>query len=161
MPCKTFWNEVPKPFQISAYVILVVLAAFGFGLLFGWIIVWLWNWLMPMIFGLPTITFWQGVGIFVLAKILFGGVSAHNDRSDDKKSKKKKREWSFEFDSDKKEANFEWSSDKMKHKSERWEHYDEWWKAEGKASFERFAEDADALDETDVEAEMDESKNND
>lgn len=32
----------------------------------------LWNWLMPLIFGLPTLTFWQAVGMNFLASILFG-----------------------------------------------------------------------------------------
>ena len=33
----------------------------------------LWNWLMPAVFGLGTIGFWQAAGIFVLSRILFGG----------------------------------------------------------------------------------------
>lgn len=33
----------------------------------------LWNWLMPLIFGLTVITFWQALGILALSKILFGG----------------------------------------------------------------------------------------
>lgn len=32
----------------------------------------LWNWLMPAVFGLRAITFWQALGIFVLSQILFG-----------------------------------------------------------------------------------------
>ncbi|MBK9190473.1 MAG: hypothetical protein IPM77_02660 [Crocinitomicaceae bacterium] len=35
-------------------------------------VMYLWNWLMPEIFGLTTITFWQALGILVLSKILFG-----------------------------------------------------------------------------------------
>jgi hypothetical protein len=33
---------------------------------------WLWNWLMPVLFGLHAINFWQALGIVVLSKILFG-----------------------------------------------------------------------------------------
>lgn len=33
----------------------------------------LWNWLMPELFGLTEINFWQALGILILAKILFGG----------------------------------------------------------------------------------------
>ncbi|MBI3136344.1 MAG: hypothetical protein HYZ14_16835 [Bacteroidetes bacterium] len=33
----------------------------------------LWNWLMPVLFGLSVITFWQALGVLVLSKILFGG----------------------------------------------------------------------------------------
>lgn len=32
----------------------------------------LWNWLMPALFGLGTLTFLQAGGIFLLAKLLFG-----------------------------------------------------------------------------------------
>ena len=35
----------------------------------------LWNWLMPLIFSLPTSTFWQAVGLNFLASILFGKTS--------------------------------------------------------------------------------------
>ncbi len=33
----------------------------------------LWNWLMPLIFNLGELTFWQAAGILVLSKILFSG----------------------------------------------------------------------------------------
>ncbi|MDR3058060.1 MAG: hypothetical protein ACK5KL_21400 [Dysgonomonas sp.] len=39
----------------------------------GAVVMLLWNWLMPVIFGLITINFWQALGIFILARILFGG----------------------------------------------------------------------------------------
>lgn len=32
----------------------------------------LWNWLIPGIFGLATINFWQALGLFALARLLFG-----------------------------------------------------------------------------------------
>jgi hypothetical protein len=40
---------------------------------FGFIVMSLWNWLAPAVFGLRTISFWQALGILVLSKILFGG----------------------------------------------------------------------------------------
>jgi Ca2+/H+ antiporter, TMEM165/GDT1 family len=33
----------------------------------------LWNWLMPALFRLPAISFWQGVGLLALSWLLFGG----------------------------------------------------------------------------------------
>lgn len=45
-----------------------------FGWLFGEIVMHLWNWLMPAIFGLKVITFWQGLGLLVLARIMVGGL---------------------------------------------------------------------------------------
>ena len=32
----------------------------------------LWNWLMPAIFGLGVVSFWQALGILVLCRLLFG-----------------------------------------------------------------------------------------
>jgi uncharacterized membrane protein len=40
---------------------------------FSFVILWLWNWLMPVIFGLHAVNFWQALGLLVLSKILFGG----------------------------------------------------------------------------------------
>jgi len=34
----------------------------------------LWNWLMPAIFGIPTITYIQAAGLLILSKILLTGV---------------------------------------------------------------------------------------
>jgi hypothetical protein len=33
----------------------------------------LWNFLMPAVFGLRLITFWQAVGLMLLGRLLFGG----------------------------------------------------------------------------------------
>jgi len=44
-----------------------------FGWVFGEIVMHLWNWLMPVLFGLHAITFWQGIGLLILCRILFGG----------------------------------------------------------------------------------------
>lgn len=37
------------------------------------LIMWLWNILIPQIFSGPVITYWQSMGLLVLAKLLFGG----------------------------------------------------------------------------------------
>jgi hypothetical protein len=54
-------------------VLVIVAVAFT---VFGFVTMQLWNWLMPAIFGLPTITFLQAVGVVVLSKILLGGFRA-------------------------------------------------------------------------------------
>ena len=41
---------------------------------FVWAVSALWNGLMPEIFGLRTITYWQALGLMVLSWILFGGL---------------------------------------------------------------------------------------
>lgn len=44
-----------------------------FVLLFGFGTMHLWNWLVPMLFHGPIITFIQAIGLLILSKILFGG----------------------------------------------------------------------------------------
>lgn len=39
----------------------------------GEIVKLLWNWLMPSVFGLRVLTFWEAVGLLALCRILFGG----------------------------------------------------------------------------------------
>ena len=48
-------------------VFVIVLA------LMGWIVMSLWNYLLPALFGWKLIGFWQAVGLIVLCKLLFGG----------------------------------------------------------------------------------------
>ena len=42
-------------------------------LLFGGIVMGLWNAILPAVLGVKAITFWQALGILILSKILFGG----------------------------------------------------------------------------------------
>jgi len=44
-----------------------------FAVVFSFVVMSLWNWLMPALFGWHVISFWQAVGVLVLSKILFGG----------------------------------------------------------------------------------------
>lgn len=39
----------------------------------GEIVMQLWNWLLPPLFGWGRITFWQALGLLLLCRILFGG----------------------------------------------------------------------------------------
>jgi hypothetical protein len=61
---KTRW--VKRGLKIG--LIAVVAAA-----VFGFVVMSLWNWLAPSVFGLHTISFWQALGILILSKLLFGG----------------------------------------------------------------------------------------
>src|SRR2546429_4161185 len=39
----------------------------------GELVMHLWNWLLPPLFGWRLITFWQALGLLLLCRILFGG----------------------------------------------------------------------------------------
>jgi hypothetical protein len=53
------------------FIIPVFAALFLF--IGGEIVMHLWNWLVPALFGWRTISFWQAVGLLALCRILFGG----------------------------------------------------------------------------------------
>ncbi len=55
--------------RIAKFVVMALVAV-G---LFGFIVMGLWNWLMPAVFSLHAITYWQAVGLLILTKIFFGG----------------------------------------------------------------------------------------
>lgn len=46
--------------------ILLFFIGIGFSIILTFPVMWLWNYLMPMIFGLPKLTFWQTFGLQVL-----------------------------------------------------------------------------------------------
>ncbi len=50
-------------FLLFALIAVTVLSAVVMGL---------WNWLMPTLFGARMITFWQALGVLVFSRILFG-----------------------------------------------------------------------------------------
>ncbi len=47
----------------------------------GEIVLHLWNWLLPPLFGWRQITFWQALGLLALCRILFGGFGRPRFRS--------------------------------------------------------------------------------
>lgn len=54
---------------------LAILVVVGVG---GGLVMLLWNWLMPALFGLSPLTFWQALGLLALCRILFGGLGLHS-----------------------------------------------------------------------------------
>jgi len=62
---------------------LAILGMLLFIFVGGELVLHLWNWLLPPLFGWRQITFWQALGILVLCRILFGGHGWHRSgRSD-------------------------------------------------------------------------------
>jgi hypothetical protein len=52
---------------------IVVIASLALGVV-GFAVMSLWNWLAPAAFGGHLIGFWQAIGLFVLARLLVGGL---------------------------------------------------------------------------------------
>ena len=56
---------------------LAILGMLLFIVIGGEIVLLLWNWLLPPLFGWRQITFWQALGLLALCRILFGGLGLH------------------------------------------------------------------------------------
>jgi hypothetical protein len=62
--------------KLTRLMIMAPLAILGiviFTAIGGEIVMLLWNWLAPTLFGLRQVTFWQAIGLLALCRILFGG----------------------------------------------------------------------------------------
>jgi len=104
---------------IIGWVIFGIFAAIALAILLGYGIMWLWNWLMPELFGLTTIGYWQAIGLFALSKILIGSIGCGSGSSSSSKKKKKS--------SNKDDMNCNDFS--------KWKQYDQFWKEEGENAF--------------------------
>jgi hypothetical protein len=58
------WIFLP-PLAIGGFLLFIAIG--------GEVVLQLWNWLLPALFGWRQITFWQAIGILALCRILFGG----------------------------------------------------------------------------------------
>jgi hypothetical protein len=107
--------------RIAGFAVLGVIGAAVFALVFGWLVMLLWNWLMPVIFGLGTLTYWQSFGIVILAKLIFGAVGGrHHGRGF--------RPGGGPWDE-------HWKGGR-----ERWRWYGDFWRDEGREAFERYVQ---------------------
>lgn len=60
-------NCKAKCFKIALMAVVGITAL-------GWVVMLLWNWLLPVLFvGAQEVGYWQALGILLLSKILFGG----------------------------------------------------------------------------------------
>lgn len=63
-------------------VLKIVLFVAVMATLLTYVVMRLWNWLTPALFGWHVITFWQALGILLLCKILFCGFRGPHGRPD-------------------------------------------------------------------------------
>lgn len=113
-----------KVMKILGMTFVGVILAAAFALVFGLVVKLLWNWLMPAIFGLETITYWQAFGIVLLAKLLFGGFGHHHRLNGEDRHLK------LHFQ---KSGSRSGQGDRDRHGD-----YHEFWEKEGRAAFDDF-----------------------
>lgn len=121
------WGMEPNRFlkflRIVGMVFLGLAFAVVFALVFGLVVKLLWNWLMPALFGLGEISYWQAFGIVVLAKILFSGFGHRVGNRHEPFRSKFREHWPF-------------SMERIEGKD--WRYYRDFWRDEGKAAFEAY-----------------------
>jgi len=125
----TFIQGEPSPhhgskvFRIIGMAFIGVIFAAGFALVFGLLVMLLWNWVMPALFGLGKITYWQAFGVLLLAKLFFGGFgSYHRDHSD--------HFYNRFFPG--------WDHLKDRKKVDSWKHFRKFWKDEGRDKYKEY-----------------------
>lgn len=75
----------------------MVIFGFLMVILFGVVTQFLWNFVMPDIFGLPVINFWQGLALFLLAKLIFGFGGGGGKKWGGNGSHQWKRQWAEKY----------------------------------------------------------------
>ncbi|MBN1847837.1 MAG: hypothetical protein JW932_04560 [Deltaproteobacteria bacterium] len=127
-----------KVFRIIGMVFVGVIFAVLFALVFGFLVKWLWNFLMPGLFGLAQITYWQAFAMVVLAKLLFGAFGSHpRDKNHGHPSPFDK--WHDRFHGS---SHAPWDQ-----KGSHWKYYRQYWQDEGKEAFEAYVKRVQAKEE--------------
>lgn len=111
---------------------IAALFAFAFAIL----VKVLWNWIMPPLFGLSMIGFWQAFGLLLLAKIFFGGHGHGDHHRVPKDSHRHFHDWLNHHATDpgmlQREACIGGSESGTR------DHFNAFWEAEGRRAFETF-----------------------
>jgi hypothetical protein len=120
-------NFMPGIIQKMGWIIGGIVLAVFLAFIFGYFVMLLWNWIMPTLFGLPTIDYWMAFGIIILSRLIFGGFghghhqkNNHHDRFYGSKFRNRCR---TQFDP-----------------QNRWRHYEDYWKEEGEEAFAAYIE---------------------
>lgn len=119
--------NMPRGFQIAGWIIGGIALAVIFAFIFGYFVMLLWNWIMPVLFGLPEIDYWIAFGIILLARLIFGNFGPGHGKPDERH----KHHFNSTF---RKERFPKWSNFK------KWHYYDDYWEEEGEEAFDRYIE---------------------
>ena len=111
--------------KIAVWTVAGLAGAVVFGLLFGFLIQFLWNATLAEMFDIPKLSFWQAIGLFVLAKLFFGfGAGGSGSNRKRRRSRRGHREPGMES-----ENVTDLADD---------ETFKRFWQEEGKASYETY-----------------------
>ena len=69
--------KAKKGFKYAGFGVLGIAGL----ILFTFVVMWLWNWLVPELFNGPVLGYWQTLGLLILSKILFSGIGGGSSKS--------------------------------------------------------------------------------
>ena len=117
--------------HVAGHVMVGLAFTVVFALAFALLVKFIWNSIMPAIFDLKTLTFWQAFGIVVLAKLIFGGFGHHIH---DGRKTERRDFWHEKWHPSENEIS---PPGKF---SKNWRYYRKYWQDEGKAAFEAYVD---------------------
>jgi hypothetical protein len=100
-----------RMYRVVVHVVFGFAVAVLIALAFGYFVMLLWNGVLPHVTAAQPISYWQAVGLLVLARILVGGLKGHGGCH----------------------------GHDLRRGGRSWREYDQWWKEVGRHSFETFA----------------------
>jgi len=98
---KKFWIKKAMMFLLILIAAMVV---------FGFVVMGLWNAILPAVIGVKTINFVQALGILLLSKILFGGFGGGRWRGSSAWKQKMKQRWDGMSPAEKEQFKSEWKN---------------------------------------------------
>ncbi len=114
----------------AGWILLGIVGFTAFAFLFGGVIMWLWNGLMPAIFHLGEITYWQALGLALLARLLFG--SFHH-RGPHHRGPHRFGMWR-----NRRNAMHEGMNCRESFNGGKWNYYEKFWNEEGEKAFNEY-----------------------
>jgi hypothetical protein len=100
-----------RMYRVVLHVAFGVTVAGLIAAVFGYFVMLLWNGVLPQVTAARSISYWQAVGLLLLARILVGGLKGHGGCH----------------------------GHGYRHGKRSWREYDQWWNEVGRQSFETFA----------------------
>jgi hypothetical protein len=92
----SYFSKLPKIYRFPLIGVGMVVLGVVFFAVFGYVVMWLWNHTLTTVFAVPAVTFWQALGLFVLAKLFFGfGGASHGGGSRRRRHKKHRKDELF------------------------------------------------------------------
>ena len=120
-------SRIRKAQKIGLWTVVGLAGAVVFGMVFGLLIQFLWNATLAEMFGFPTLSFWQAIGLFILAKLFFGFGAGGNSSAQKRKKERSDKRLNVES-----EDVSELADD---------ESFKKYWQEAGKESYEAFRRD--------------------